>query len=108
MRACHSIKRASELHADDLLMAVSSEDLVAKEAACHKTCYRDYTRVLSRTQENKNTNEGMRDDSLDLAFVEVTNYLASLRDNPKVIEHTMLTGILENKLRERNDIEDNS
>ena len=38
-------------------MAITTDDLIAKEAKYHKTCYRDYTRVNYRVVKDYQSNE---------------------------------------------------
>ena len=46
--------------------------------------------------------------TLDPAFKAVRCYLHTLKDDQKGIEYTTLTGILKEKLREENGVEDKS
>eukprot|EP00794_Sanderia_malayensis_P013418 gene13418-14794_t len=48
--ACETVKRAAELHNDtDMKLLISGEDLVAKKFKMHSNCYRDYTRICSKS-----------------------------------------------------------
>ena len=41
------IKKASLLHNDPRIAALCTDDLIAKEAAYHKSCYPDFTRIVT-------------------------------------------------------------
>ena len=43
------VKRAAEkLKYDEMLLAVTGHDLIAKEFKMHPSCYKNYTRICSR------------------------------------------------------------
>ena len=49
MSAYAKIKLAAELHDDDeMILAMSGEDLVAKKFRCHKKCCNEFTRLYSK------------------------------------------------------------
>ena len=106
-RACESIKLASKLHKDEMLMALSTEDLIAKEAVYHRSCYRDYTKIIYSSQKSE-LNQDSCIDPMDQAFSEVKEYISCLRENPAVIENTVLTNILEANLAQLDNFDKNT
>ncbi len=50
--ACEKMILAAELHNDEeMRLAVSGEDLIAKEFRYHEKCYKDYTRICSKSTQ---------------------------------------------------------
>lgn len=80
-------------------MALSTEDLIAKEAKYHKSCYRDITKIIYESR-NKEPDECKSTELtvMDNAFREVKNYSLNTQENPTFIEHIVLTSILEKEL----------
>ena len=76
---CRMVKRAAEiLKDDDMLLAVTGHDLIAKEFKMHPNCYKDYTRVCSRLVPTASKN--VADDTLDDSegktdFESVSNFV---------------------------------
>ena len=100
MRACKTLLDASEMRNDDRLRALCSEDLIAKEAFYHKTCYKEYTRILTKTEHTEES-------YIDKAFEEVKEYCYSVRKHPEVVELIYLTNILEKALLKENNTDQN-
>eukprot|EP00112_Aurelia_sp_Birch-Aquarium-sp1_P020544 Seg5318.1 transcript_id=Seg5318.1/GoldUCD/mRNA.D3Y31 product="hypothetical protein" protein_id=Seg5318.1/GoldUCD/D3Y31 len=54
MSACAKVKIAAELHNDEeMTLVVSGEDLIAKEFRFHEKCYKDYTRIGSKSTQTE-------------------------------------------------------
>lgn len=92
LRADDSIRKASLLRGDQRIAAITTDDLIAKEAKYHKTCYRDYTRVNYKVAKDYQTN-------IDEPFEAVKDILFDLYDSPDVIEYAVLTRALEENLK---------
>ncbi|CAB3978709.1 Hypothetical predicted protein [Paramuricea clavata] len=85
-------KKASLLRGDQRIAAITTDDLIAKEAKYHKTCYRNYTRVNYKVVKDYQSNE-------DEPFDAVKEILFDLYDSPDVIEYAILTKALQDNLR---------
>ena len=96
MRASQTFLEASKMRNDNRLRALSGEDLIAKEAYYHKTCYKEYTRILIKTENTEGS-------YIDKTFEEVKEYCYSIRKHPEVVELTYLTNILEMALLKENN-----
>ena len=59
LKADKLIKEASLLHDDPRIAALCNGNLIAKEAVYHKSCYRDFTRIV--TANKPGTIEGYTD-----------------------------------------------
>ena len=80
---------------DGKMMIACSDELVAKEAYYHRTCYQSFTRDFL---SNKNSESEHCSDK-STAFEKVANFLSHFIKNPQV-ELTKLTSILETQLLE--------
>ena len=78
LRADDSIKKASLLRGDQRIAAITTDDLIAKEAKYYKTCCRDYTRVNYKVAKDYQSNE-------DEPFDAVKDILIDLYDSPDVL-----------------------
>ena len=87
LRADDSIRKASLLRGDQRIAAITTDDLIAKEAKYHKTCHRDYTRVNYKVAKDYQTN-------IDEPFEAVKDILFDLYDSPDVIEYAVLRPVL--------------
>ena len=96
MRACQTLLEAIKIRNANRLRALCSEDLIAKKAYYHKTCYKEYTRILIKTE---NTAESY----IDKTFEEVKEYRYSIREHPEFVELPYLTNILEKALLKENN-----
>ena len=99
LRVDTSLKEASKAKQDTRIMAICSEELVAKEAWYHRTCYREYNRVTYVYQESEG--ETMSGDSKEIEAVK--HRLSDLIKNPDVVEYIILTDIVEKTLREEGE-----
>ena len=79
LRADDSIRKASLLRGDQWIAAITTDDLIAKEAKYHKTCYRDYTRVNYKVAKDYWAN-------IDEPFEVMKDILFDLYDSPNVQE----------------------
>ena len=80
LRADNGIRKLAIERNDSEIIAVTSDELIAKEALYHFTCYRDYRRSANESQNQ------CIDQPDDRMSSEVTKYLNNLRENPKYVE----------------------
>ena len=92
LRADDSIRKANLLRGDQRIAAITTDDLIAKEAKYHKTCYRDYTRANYKVAKDNQTN-------IDEPFEAVKGILFDSYDSLDVIEYAVLTKALEDNLK---------
>ena len=50
LRADATICKAAETKSDSIILAITADDIVAKEASYHPSCYRNYTKVCYREE----------------------------------------------------------
>ena len=60
-RADETIRKAVTEKNDSIIMAITSDDIIAKEASYHASCYRNYTRVCYQKEKVSSVNEQQRD-----------------------------------------------
>ena len=72
---------------DERISAIASDELIAKEASYHKSCYSAYTILLYHVDRTDSQKETVS----DVAFNLIKDQLLSLYDNPDVIELTYFT-----------------
>ena len=104
LRADKLIKEASLLHNDPRIAALCTDDLIAKEAAHHKSCYRDFTRIV--TANIPGIIEEENEEELDNSFDAVKDFIRDITENPDVVEYKLVIDIFENGLRKSNMIDD--
>ena len=83
LRADDSTRKASFIRGDQRIAAITTDELIAKEAKYHKTCCRDYTQVNYKVVKDYQSNE-------DEPFDAVKDILFDLYDLPDVIEYAIL------------------
>ena len=79
------IKKASTIGNDCKMMVLSAEDLIAKEAHDHATCYRSYASV---NYNNNNDEAHIQEDAENndqQAFEIVKQHLKQLHEKPDII-----------------------
>ena len=91
-----TIRKASEIRNDMKMIALSSAELIAKEAKYHASCYRDYTRVLYIKDKNFPENLNVCDEAFEL----VKQKLTELYNNPSVLEFVAISSVYERNLLE--------
>ena len=62
---------------DTAVIAITSNELIAKEARYHATCYRSYTKPVYTPKPQTHSYD-------DLKYKEVWKFLSDLYDNPEV------------------------
>ena len=85
------IKEASLLHNDPKIVDFDTDDLIAKEAACHEICYRDFTGVV--TAKKPGTIEKGNEQELDNSFDAVKDFFRDITENPDIVECKLVTDI---------------
>ena len=96
LRADRTLKMAALKKTDGKMMIACSDELVAKEAYHHMTCYQSFIRDFLH---NKNS-ESEHCSYKSTAFEKVANFLSHLIKKPQVVELTKLTSILETQFFE--------
>ena len=104
LRADKLIKEASLLHNDPRIAAFCTDDLIAKEAAYHKSCYRDFTRIVTVKKPGRTEEENEQE--LDNSFDAVKDFIRDITENPDIVEYKLVADIFENRLRKSYMIED--
>ena len=79
LRADATIRKAAEAKSDSIILAITANDIVAKEVSYHPSCYRNYTKVCYREESrgSKGTEIEVHSD-LDEAFQGVKHFLENL------------------------------
>lgn len=81
LRADKHIRKLAARNDMDVV-EVTTDDLIAKEACYHLTCYRDYTRPLKQVpNKNNDANDGTAD---------IIRFLVSLYEKPDIVEYKKL------------------
>lgn len=65
LEADDRIRKAAALHNDSTIMALACRDLVAAEAHYHKSCYKNFIKILYKTDATTNKNTDSSDDCND-------------------------------------------
>ena len=88
LRADKLIKEASLLNNDPRIAALSADALIAKEAAYHKSYYRDFTHIATA---NKPGIEEDDKEELDNSFDVVQDFIRDVTENPDIVEYKLVT-----------------
>ena len=83
------IKEASLLHNDPRIAALCTDDLIAKQDAYHKSCYRNFTLII--TVNNPGTIEEENEEELDNPFDAVKEFIRDITENPDIVEYKLMT-----------------
>ena len=97
--ADEKIKEASKIRSDAEIIVLSADDLIAKEAHYHATCYRLYTLVIYT--QNAVHEEGVEEeyhDDEEEAFETVKQKLCQLYGAPDIIEFIVISSAYEDCL----------
>ena len=85
--ADETIRKCASLKGDKKIIAIATDELVAKEAPYHPCCYRKYTVTFNNSQrENKNETSLIQE-----AFDAVKHVLQGLYEVPNITEFSDLT-----------------
>ena len=88
-RADESIRKLATKRNDSNIIAVATNDMIAKEACYHFTCYRDYTRPYIHTSTpNQDTN--VTDDGTS----DVIKFLITLHELPDIVDFRKLQNMV--------------
>ena len=82
--ADQTVRKASQMRNDADIMRVTSDELIAKEAYYHGTCYRAYTVIVSKSS-GTDPYENVEYNVIDQSFETVKCYLLDLYQSPDVI-----------------------
>ena len=88
LRADETIRKLATERKDQDILAIACDELVAKEALYHLSCYKLYTKP--EKEKAQVDTEPDRDDGIS----EVIKTLNILRENPDVIEFQMLQSLM--------------
>ena len=99
-RADKLIKEACLLQNNPRIAALCNDDLIAKEAAYHKSCYQDFTRIV--TANKSGTIEEENEDELDISFDAVQDFIKVMIENPDIVDYKLVTDIFEDELQKSN------
>ena len=99
LRADEKIRIAAQLKNDERINTISTDELVAKEASYHKSCYRDYTRDYQ--EKSSKAAESEKEE-----YVAVKKELFELRDHPVLMEYSKLTDIAETVMKKNRETDD--
>ena len=89
LRADGNIRELATKRNDAKIIAVTTDELIAKEACYHFTCYRDYTRpikpISTRNQDNVVTDDGTS---------EVIKFLVGLHEKADIVDFRKLQNMV--------------
>ena len=80
---------------DTAMMAIASDELVAKEARYHATCYRSYTKPGYTTQLQSKS-------EIYSKYTEVWKFLSDLFVNPEVVPFKRLQALISTTSEKKN------
>ena len=86
---------------DTAMMAIASDELVAKEARYHATCYRSYTKPGYTTQLQSKS-------EIYSKYTEVWKFLSDLFVNPEVVPFKRLQALISTTSEKKNQSETNN
>ena len=98
LRADEKLKISSKERGDERMMAITVDDMIAKEAMYHNSCYKEYVKVL---YTNKSDDTEIDNQQLGDGYVQcVMNKLDDLLEQPNITEYTELTELAVQSLKE--------
>ena len=80
------------------MLSVTSDELIAREASHHASCYKNYAVTCYKKEKEKNLTE--QEKALNSTFELVKRYLNELKLNPKVVKFSVITKLYEESLKE--------
>ena len=95
LRGGDRIRQASKTWEDSNTMALSADDLIAKEAFYHASCYKYYTEVTHAFEKWYGEFDKTVDES-DEAFEAVKKKLQELYDDPDIVEFPTIKKLIWN------------
>ena len=105
-RADETIRRIATQKNDSLVLAITTNDLVAKEACYHCTCYRSYTRQNkvkdANAQDETEQGEAGQDETGNSNISEVMKFLVELYEKPDIVLLSTLQNMLSIKSERKN------
>ena len=101
LRADDKIRTLAKDRCDTEILAVTSDELIAKEAHYHFSCYRDYVRPTNEYQhESPDNGDGHTEEDDDLT--ELFECLNDLYQHPKYIELKSLQSLVKTESGKKN------
>ena len=95
MRADKKIRDIAMEQKDSSILGITSDELIAKEARYHFTCYREYTSPSTNTTFSKETESKAE-------FAKVIDYLVNLNEKPDVVRLSLLQDMLTTESGKKN------
>ena len=89
LRGDDRIRQTSKIREDSDMMTLSADDLIAKEAFYHASCYKAYTKFIHALEKCDDEVDKTVDES-DEAFEAVKKKLRELYDDPDIVEFTTI------------------
>lgn len=97
LRADEIVRKVATQRNDSKVLAITTSDLIAKEACYHFTCYREYTRqkkIKERVQPENDQNEHQQEGTEQSNMPDVIKFLVELYEKPDVVLLSKLQDIL--------------
>ena len=87
--ACQTLQDAAKLQKDEaMILAISGQDLIAKEFKMHPKCYREYTRICTKQQPSNEALAGLPMEDRE----QVTNSSTSFEAVCEFIQNHVISG----------------
>ncbi len=109
LRADDNIRRLAKERSDSEILAVTTDELIAKEAHYHFTCYRDYVRIRSNDESQQGSSaevvcdiEGEQDVTGDDDLTDLYKCLNDLHQNLRYTTLKSLQSLVKTKSGKKN------
>ena len=96
-----TVRKIATQKNDSKILAITTKDLIAKEACYHFTCYRSYTRQ-NKVKEVKAQDEPGQDKTEHSNILEVIKFLVELYKKPDIVPLSTLQNMLSIKSERKN------
>ena len=100
IRADDKIRTLAKIRCDPEILAIASDELIAKEAHYHFSCYREYVRSYNENQDKTIIDKDLDQD--DDGLPDVIECLNDLRRHPKCMELKSLQLLIKTKSGKKN------
>ena len=101
LQADETVRKIATQKNDSNILAITTNDLVAKEACCHFTCHRSYTRQ-NKVKEAKAQDEPGQGETEHSNISEVIKFLVELYEKPDIAPLSTLQNMLSIKSERKN------
>ena len=89
LQADETVRKIATQKNDSKILAITTNDLIAKEACCHFTSYRSYTRQ-NKVKEAKAQDEPGQDETEHSNISEVIKFSVELYEKPDIVPRSTL------------------